>query len=148
MERERPMPAKITTSLALSSCLLLGACGTNVPWLLQRDSAFLPEASNVVSEAEMASPELSDPVYAAEDRKIAACKFMNDAVVDRMRRDPSFGEQFASDLGVVIALLVPIPKVERCGDAFDSYVATVDELNQRLDSLGSAEDADAEDSGG
>lgn len=142
------MPVRITTVLALASSLLLGACGTNVPWLIERDSAFMPRANTIVSTAEAASPELSDPVYSAEDSKIAACKFMNDAVVDRLQRDPSFGEQFMSDVGVVVALLVPIAKVERCADAFDSYAAAVNDLEQQLNAVGSAGPAPTEDTGG
>ncbi|MGH6933569.1 MAG: hypothetical protein ACREEE_14175 [Dongiaceae bacterium] len=134
--------------LMMGAVSLLAGCGTNVPWLLERDSAFLPRASVIVSDAELAGPELSDPVYAAEDSKIAACRFMNEAVVDRMMRDPSFGEQFVSDVGVVVALLVPIPKVERCAEAFDSYVAAVDALEQRLGAVGSVETPLAEDTGG
>lgn len=132
----------------MTAGLLVAGCGTNVRHLVERDSAIMPQAAAVVSTAEMAGPELSEPVYAAEDNKIAACKFMNDAVIERMRRDPSFGEQFVSDLGVVVALLVPIAKVERCAEAFDSYVATVDALEQRLSEFGSAEVMPAEDTGG
>jgi hypothetical protein len=148
MESYHSMERAIALSLTMAVSLILAGCGTNVHWLVERDSAVLPQAAAVVSDAEQSSPELSEPVYAAEDNKIAACKFMNDAVVDRLQRDPGFGEQFVSDLGVVVALLVPIAKVERCADALDSYVATVNELEQRLNEVGSTDSPAEQESGG
>ena len=71
---------------------------------------------------------LETPVYEAEAAKDDACDFLHHAVFDRCNRDPSFFEQFTSDLSSAIVLMLPIGQVEDCADAFAAYSAAVDTL--------------------
>jgi hypothetical protein len=116
--------------------LALGGCGTNVRSLMAEDSRLVVEADRAVGVAETLGSGLEQPVYDAEQTKGEACKFINDAVVDRIERDPSFGEQFTTDLSMFIVLLVPIGDVERCADAFEAYRDSVNALERQLVSLG------------
>ena len=112
----------------LALTFFLTGCGTNVMWLLSEESRIMAEADPLVFSAEQAGNGLEMPVYQAEDAKNSACEFLHHAVFDRLQRDPSFFEQFASDLSSAIVLLLPIGQVEDCAEAFTAYSAAVDNL--------------------
>jgi hypothetical protein len=116
--------------------LALGGCGTNVRSLMAEDSRLVVEADRAVGVAETLGTGLEQPVYDAEAVKGEACKFINDAVVDLMEREPTFGEQFTIDLSMFIVLLVPVGEVERCARALEAYSASVNGLERQLVALG------------
>jgi hypothetical protein len=126
----------LVSIIGIGFALALGGCGTNVRSLMAEDSRLVMEADHAVGVAETLGSGLEQPVYDAETTKGEACKFINDAVVDRMERDPSFGEQFTTDLSMFIVLLVPIGDVERCADAFEAYRDSVNALERQLVALG------------
>jgi hypothetical protein len=128
------LPRRVLTALGIA--LALNGCGTNVRSLLAEDSRLVVEADRAVGVAETLDSGLEQPVYEAEAAKGEACKFINDAVVDHMERDPSFGEQFTTDLSMLIVLLVPVSAVERCADAFAAYRESVHTLERQLVALG------------
>jgi hypothetical protein len=127
---------KILSIIGIGLALALGGCGTNVRSLMAEDSRLVVEADRAVGVAETLGSGLEQPVYDAEENKGEACKFINDAVVDRMEREPTFGEQFTTDLSMFIVLLVPIGDVERCADAFEAYRDSVNALERQLVALG------------
>jgi hypothetical protein len=136
MSNPMPTARRLLTIIALGAALALAGCGTNVPALMARDSHLVVEADRAIGVAENLGTGLEQPVYEAEATKGEACKFINDAVVDRMARDPSFGEQFTTDLSMFIVLLVPVSPVERCADAFEAYRDSVNALERQLVGLG------------
>src|SRR5215475_10082233 len=118
-------------ALLLVSCLL-GGCGTNVQWLLTEQGRLTPEADRLATAAEDLGTGIEQPVYDAEDRQRAACRFLTEAVVDGMEQKPSFGEQFVSDLSAVLVLLVPVEPVENCAHSIDAYRASIAQLEDEL----------------
>jgi hypothetical protein len=127
---------RILSIIGIGLALALGGCGTNVRSLMAEDSRLVVEADRAVGVAETLGSGLEQQVYDAEENKGEACKFLNDAVVDRMQREPTFGEQFTTDLSIFIVLLVPIGDVERCADAFEAYRDSVNALERQLVALG------------
>jgi hypothetical protein len=115
---------------------LLAGCGTNVEWLLAEDGRLTSEADRIIIMAEEAAPGLEEPVYAAEDSKQRACRFLHEAVMDRIERTPSFGEAFVSDLSALVALFVPLGPVERCAHAMEAYRTAIAGLEQQLIEVG------------
>jgi hypothetical protein len=107
-----------------------------VQWLLAEEGRLTPEADRLATTAEGLGSGLEQPVYAAEDAKLEACRFLTEAVVDRMENEPTFGQQFVSDLSTVVILLVPIGPVERCSDALDAYRTSIATLESELIELG------------
>jgi hypothetical protein len=91
MLRASSIPIMTVLSLALISC------GTNLPWLIGRDSRMVAEADRAVSAAEPLGTGLEQPVYDAETAKNEACKFIYDEMSERMGRKPRFAEQFRTD---------------------------------------------------
>jgi hypothetical protein len=130
MTRARSVATIAGLSLALTSC------GTNLPWLVARDSRLMAVADRAVSAAEPLGTGLEQPVYDAETVKNDACKFIYDEMSERMGRRPRFAERFRSDVSTLFVLLVPVSKVERCAQAFDAYHASVIALEHRLAALG------------
>ena len=120
----------------LSFCTLLSGCGTNVQWLLTEEGRLTPEADRLATTAETLGTGIEQPLYEAEDTKLEACRFLNEATVDRMQNEPSFGEQFVSDLSAVIVLLVPVGPVERCADSIEAYRTSIARLERELIDLG------------
>jgi hypothetical protein len=120
----------------LSFCTLLCGCGTNVQWLLAEEGRLTPEADRLATTAEALGTGIEQPVYAAEDAKLEACRFLNEATVDRIQNEPSLGEQFVSDLSAVIVLLVPVGPVERCADSLKAYRTSIARLESELIELG------------
>jgi hypothetical protein len=118
----------------LAATILLSGCGTNVLYILSEESRVLAKADPLVQSAEELANGLENPVYAAEEFKDRACDFLHEAVLDRLQRNPGFGEQFVSDLTSAVVLLVPIPQVERCAEALEAYSGTVDALSREIDS--------------
>lgn len=116
--------------------LALAGCGTNLRWLMVKDSRLVIEADRVVSTAETLATGIEQPVYEAEAVKIEACRFLYEAVLQRLERAPTFGEEFLSDLATFLVLLVPVPKAERCSDAFDAFRESVAALERQLVVLG------------
>jgi hypothetical protein len=121
---------------ALSLCTVLAGCGTNVQWLLAEEGRLTPEADRLATTAEGLGTGIEQPVYDAEDAKLEACRFLNEATVERIENEPSFGEQFVSDLSAVVVLLVPVGPVERCADSLDAYRTSIAELERELIELG------------
>ena len=122
--------------------MLLPGCGTNVLYILSEESRVLMEADPMVRSSEELANGREVPVYAAEEIKDQACEFLHAAVRDRMQRDAGFGEQFISDLSSAVALIFPIPQVERCAEALAAYSVAVAVLSRNIDN--SAADALAE----
>ncbi len=120
----------------LPICAALAGCGTNVKWLLAEESRLTPEADRLATAAEVLGTGIEQPVYDAEDAKLGACRFLNEATVERMQREPTFGEQFVSDLSSVIVLLVPVATVERCAESLDAYRTSIARLQDQLIDLG------------
>jgi hypothetical protein len=118
-------------------CSLLAGCGTNVQYLLAEQGRLTPEADRLAGAAEPLGTGLEQSVYDAEDKQLAACRFLTEATVDRMQQqNPSFGEQFVSDLSEVVVLLVPIGPVERCADSIHAYRDSIAQLERELIKLG------------
>jgi hypothetical protein len=117
-------------------CSLLGGCGTNVQWLLAEQGRLTPEADRLATAAETLGTGIEQPVYDAEDTQLAACRFLTEATVERMQQDPTFGEQFVSDLSAVIVLLVPVEPVESCADSINAYRDSIAQLEHELVKLG------------
>lgn len=115
---------------------MLTGCGTNVQWLLAEEGRLTPEADRLATTAETLGSGIEQPVYDAEDAKLEACRFLNEATVDRMQREPAFGEQFVSDLSSVIVLLIPVGPVERCADSLEAYRTSIARLEGELIELG------------
>ena len=132
-------------TIPIALALLLSGCGTNVMYLLKEESRVMAEADPLLVSAEEAGNGMERQVYEAEAAKDEACGFLHSAVFDRFNRDPSFFEQFVSDLSAAVVLMVPVGEVEDCADAFDTYTAAVDNLANSINSsaeltpLGNAE---------
>lgn len=114
----------------------LAGCGTDVQWLLRRDSLLVSEADKVATNAEAVDPELTTPMYDAEDAKRAACQTLYDSIAERMQRTPTFGEQLVSDLGQFVAYFIPFDELEHCAAAQDVYAVAVADLKQRMTGQG------------
>lgn len=112
--------------------LLLAACGTDVGWLLRRDSKLVAEADKAATAAEAIDPDLTTPLYDAEDTKRDACQPIYASISQLMQREPSYGEQLTSDLGLFFAFFFPIDELERCADAQAAYAAAIDDLRKRI----------------
>ena len=117
-------------------CSLLAGCGTNVQWLLAEQGRLTPEADRLATAAESLDSGIEKPVYDAEDNQLEACRFLTEATVERLQQDPTFGEQFVSDLSAVIVLLVPVAPVERCADSLNAYRDSIGQLERELVKLG------------
>jgi len=122
-------------ALLLFSSLLAG-CGTNVQWLLAEQGRLTPEADRLATAAEALATGIEQPVYDAEDAQLEACRFLTEATVERMQKDPTFGEQFISDLSAVIVLLVPVEPVKRCAASLNAYRDSIAQLQRQLIRLG------------
>jgi len=126
-------------------CSLLAGCGTNVQYLLAEQGRLTPEADRLAGAAEPLGTGMEKSVYDAEDKQLADCRFLTEATVDRMQQqNPTFGEQFVSDLSEVVVLLVPIAPVERCADAIHDYRDSIAQLERELINLGVVAGAPAE----
>lgn len=117
---------------AVICSVALSACGTDVVWLLKRDSRLVAEGDKAATAAEAIDPELTTPLYDAEDVKRDACQLIYASVSELMQRQPSYGEQLMSDLGRFFAFFFPIEEIERCARAQAAYGDAIDKLNQRL----------------
>jgi hypothetical protein len=148
--REPDGPVNILRTLIrglalLSLCTALAGCGTNVQYLLAEEGRLTPEADRLATTAESLGSGLEQPVYEAEDAKLEACRFLNEATVSRMENEPSFGEQFVSDLSSVVVLLIPVGQVERCADSLEAYRTSIATLEHKLIELGVIARRDTED---
>jgi hypothetical protein len=130
------MRTGLPASALLLLCSLLAGCGTNVQWLLAEQGRLTPEADRLATAAESLGTGIEKPVYDAEDSQLAACRFLTEATVERMQADPTFGEQFVSDLSAVVVLLVPVEPVERCADSINAYRDSIAQLEHELIKLG------------
>jgi len=117
----------------LAAAMMLPGCGTNVLYILSEESRVLSEADPMVRSSEELANGLELPVYAAEEAKDQACEFLHAAVRDRLQREPGFGEQFVSDLSSAVALIFPIPQVQRCAEALGAYGGVVAALSRKID---------------
>jgi hypothetical protein len=131
---------QLRTGLPALALLLLGSllagCGTNVQWLMAEQGRLTPQADRLATAAEALGTGIEKPVYDAEDAQLESCKFLTEATVERMQQDPTFGEQFVSDLSEVIVLLVPVGPVERCADSINAYRDSIAQLEHELIKLG------------
>jgi len=125
----RPWATPLWAALCAVS---LTACGTDVPWLLKRDSLLVGRADKIATQAEAIDPDLTTAMYDAEDAKRAACQTLYASVTELMRRPQTFGEELYSDLGQFIAYFIPIDELERCAAAQDAYADTVEDLRVRI----------------
>ncbi|MGH6962094.1 MAG: hypothetical protein ACREE7_16560 [Dongiaceae bacterium] len=116
---------------ALALCLLTG-CGTNLKYLLAEEGRLTAEADELITIAEAMGTGLEEPLYAAEEGKREACKFLHDAAMERFARDYGFREQFVSDFSQVVALIVPVGQVERCREAIETYKEAIATLERQL----------------
>lgn len=112
--------------LGLSLALVLAGCGTDVPDLLAEDSALYWEADEFLAEVEDMNLGLEAAVNDAEVEKMEACKSLYKAVEVRVVRELHdgplpFGEKFVYDAKLLVALLVPLSRVEQCRAAFETY---------------------------
>jgi hypothetical protein len=114
------------------ACLLLPGCGTDVEWLLERDSVLVARADKVAARAEAIEPDLTTAMYDAEDAKQAACQSIYASVSEQMVRPPSYGEELESDIGAFLAYLFPIEEVEQCADAQAKYESAVAALERQV----------------
>jgi hypothetical protein len=114
------------------ACIVLSACGTDVEWLLERDSVLVARADRVAASAEVLEPDITTQMYDAEDAKRAACESIYASISELMTRPPSFGEELVSDVGAFLAYLFPIDEVERCADAQAKYLSAVEALERRV----------------
>jgi len=126
----------IPAAVLLLLCGLLAGCGTNVQWLMAEQGRLTPEADRLATAAEPLGTGIEKPVYDAEDAQLESCRFLTEATVKAMQQDPTFGEQFVSDLSEVIVLLVPVEPVERCADSINTYRASIAQLEHELIKLG------------
>jgi hypothetical protein len=131
----RPPWVRLRVAAALLVFLASAACGTDVEWLLERDGRLVSRADKVAARAEAIDPDLTTPMYDAEDAKRLACESIYASIAEQITRPPSFGEELAADTGAFVAYLLPIPAVERCADAQAKYQAAVEALESRADSL-------------
>lgn len=118
--------------LAAPLCLALAGCGTDIQWLLKRDSALVATADEIAATAEGIDPELTTEMYDAEDAKRVACQSIYQSISEMMTQQPSFGDELESDVGLFVAYLVPIGEVERCARAQADYAAAVERLQSRV----------------
>ena len=125
-------PTRLLVLPLAVACLALAGCGTDIQWLLQRDSALVAKADEIAAAAEAIDPQLTTEMYDAEDAKRAACETIYQAISEQMTRRPSFGDELESDFGLFVAYLVPIEEVERCARAQASYRTTVELLQRRV----------------
>jgi hypothetical protein len=125
-------PAPLLAAIGLAPCLTLGACGTDVTWLVKRNSELVIEADRIAAVAETVDRNLTTPMYDAEDAKRAACQTIYDSISAEMTRSPSFGEALLADLGLFVAYFLPIDEIERCARAESAYRAAVEALQRRL----------------
>lgn len=123
---------RIRAAASVAACLVLSSCGTDVEWLLERDSVLVARADRIAASAETIEPDLTTQMYDAEDAKRAACESIYASISEQMTRPPSFGEELASDVGAFVAYLLPIDEVERCADAQAKYLSAVESLERRV----------------
>lgn len=123
--------ARVRVAAAVLASLASTACGTDVEWLLERDGLLVSRADKVAARAEAIDPDLTTPMYDAEDAKRVACESIYASIAEQITRPPSFGEELAADAGAFVAYLLPIAEVERCADAQAKYQAAVEALEDR-----------------
>lgn len=129
----RPLrPSSLLALSAAALCLTLSGCGTDIQWLLKRDSALVAKADEIAATAEAIDPELTTEMYDAEDAKRAACQSIYQSISEQMTKRPSFGEELEADFGLFVAYFVPIDEIERCARAQADYRAAVERLQQRV----------------
>jgi hypothetical protein len=127
-----PRPTTLLALPAAAAYLALSACGTDIQWLLTRDSVLVSKADEIAAAAEAIDPELTTEMYDAEDAKRAACETIYQSISEQMTRRPSFGDELEADVGLFVAYLVPIGEVERCARAQADYRAAVERLQRRV----------------
>lgn len=118
-------------------------------WLLTEQGRLTPKADWLTTEAETLGTGIEQPVYDAEDNELEACRFLNEAVAERLQQkdDPTIGEQMVSDLSAMVVQLVPIERVERCADSISAYRDSIAELERKLIRLGIIPDTPAKAAG-
>ena len=123
--------------LTVGVFFLLAGCGTNIPFLLEEEGRLMWRGDQALEAADF-DADLQTPLYDAESRMQKSCESINRAVTEqRDTPDISILAQLRTDLGLVIALLLPIKEVETCATAQDHYRQTLAALCQRLDELDS-----------
>jgi hypothetical protein len=127
-----PRLTTLFTMPVAAACLALSACGTDIQWLLNRDSVLVAKADEIAAAAEAIDPELTTEMYDAEDAKRVACETIYQSISEQMTRRPSYGDEIESDVGLFVAYLVPIEEVERCARAQADYRAAVERLQSRV----------------
>ena len=132
MTATSPSQRGLFASTLLVLCGLLGGCGTNVRYLLSEQTRLAPEADRATAAAARFDTGIEKPVYDAEDKQFAACRFLTETAVEGMQRKPTFGEHFISDMSAVAVLLVPVKPVEKCAGAINAYRDSIAHLERDL----------------
>ena len=119
--------------LAVAVCLATAGCGTDVPVLLEQDSALFWESTFLLEEAAEARVDVGPTLYQTEADKIVACQPLTEAMSAQMESgEPGFFASMGNDLGHLAAVLIPIEPVEACADAVQAYSAELDVLRMRI----------------
>ncbi len=110
-----------------------------MPGLLAKDSDLQWEADELLAEIEDLNLGLEKDFNDAELEKTAACKDLYKAVELRVVRELHqgplpFGAKFVYDAKLLMALLIPLGKVERCRAAIEIYRQEYEELRAVLPS--------------
>lgn len=134
-------PPRLLVAASVVAPLVLLGCGTDVKWLLERDSVLVARADKVAARAEAIEPDLTTQMYDAEDAKRAACETIYTSISEEMTQPPSYGEELASGIGAFLAYLFPFEEVERCADAQAKYEAAVKALERQVGSADGAPNA-------
>jgi hypothetical protein len=123
--------------IIIALCSLLAGCGTDVKSLLEEEGRLSWESDDLIAAAEDLDRGLEEPVYDAEAAKHAACEEVIEGLKKRIYApDISFGEQFVSDIVLLVVFIVPIGSVETCAGAQKRYKAELLALCQDLKQQG------------
>lgn len=116
----------------------LAACGTDIKWLLAKEARGAWTNQDLILEAEERRAEGAvagalSRVLTAEDTKFLHCETIDGAVRARLEQPHlTFFERLYGDLQLLVSLLIPVPSVERCAAAHESYEAAVIRLRHQL----------------
>ena len=139
-------PARVRISgggarrLVLAACLATAGCGTDVPVLLERDSALFWDSTFLLEEAAEAHVDVGPTLYQTEADKIIACEPLTEQMSEQVESGaPGFFDSMGNDLGRLVAVLVPVEPVETCAEAVQAYSEELDVLRMRIRQSASSE---------
>lgn len=130
-----PSARTLVAAGSLVCVLLLAGCGTSIKGMLSKQGQTFWESEQLVEHPDAQGSEQLAAFLDAEDAKVEQCRRIDGAVSERMQKDTlPFWEQLWSDLTQLVALVVPIPVVERCAAAHDDYHRALERLRESLPS--------------